>query len=574
MSKVIKKYEIFSDSILKSFDDWKMIFVFGRIGREAFIVTENDRVYIIRISNLKTNYILLDDALPMNDLCKKGVIDFTYGLKHVLALTRSGKIFCWFNSALGPSEADDNTFSPTFLSPIDEFVGRNVMQIKCGCKNSLVLTRDGQVFIWDLSSSTFKSKELKILNKIDFNHEKVVEISCGAYHFLALTENGHLFSWGDNNFGQLGSSELINPNHPNLIELNSIGRVMKISCGVNYSLILSSSNNIYAFGQNNYGQLGDGTYLDRRTPVKINKTIKFIDIASHCSTDISVALSIDGVYYIWGLCGVEVKNSPQVTEFNSFNDVFASFFKITYKTINFSFESIDPSIDDGRFNKTFDSFGTIASGSFGTVIKARLKSEDEIFAIKIILLEKSYIEIVKREIDMIAKIRNELIVNCKSFWFESEKFPSAPDSHLSLYIQMEYCSFTLKEIISQIKTEFLKTEDEILSPIGYFISSEIFEEILKGVEFLHKQAPPIIHRDLKPTNILLTECKNGKFVKISDFGLATFHEFNEQTHTEGIGSMKYMAPEVLTRSYDTKADIFSLGVIMEELFVINSGRLV
>jgi serine/threonine protein kinase len=108
-----------------------------------------------------------------------------------------------------------------------------------------------------------------------------------------------------------------------------------------------------------------------------------------------------------------------------------------------------------------------------------------------------------------------------------------------------------------------------MTPIEYYISSELFVEILESVNYLHKLNPPIIHRDLKPANILITNGLNGRFVKIADFGLAKYHTFSDETHTQGVGTVKYIAPEVLKgRNYNTKADIFSLGVA-EELFDID-----
>jgi serine/threonine protein kinase len=105
-------------------------------------------------------------------------------------------------------------------------------------------------------------------------------------------------------------------------------------------------------------------------------------------------------------------------------------------------------------------------------------------------------------------------------------------------------------------------------PLGYYISCELFKEILESVDYLHKQK--VIHRDLKPNNILITDGKNGRFVKIADFGLATIHEFDGQTHSQYLGTIRYAAPEVMrSRNYDMKADIYSLGFILHELFNID-----
>jgi serine/threonine protein kinase len=69
---------------------------------------------------------------------------------------------------------------------------------------------------------------------------------------------------------------------------------------------------------------------------------------------------------------------------------------------------------------------------------------------------------------------------------------------------------------------------------------------------------------------LITEGKDGRFLKIGDFGLSTIHESDEQLHTEGPGTPNYMAPELRGgRSYDTKVDIYSLGYVSQESFDID-----
>jgi serine/threonine protein kinase len=107
--------------------------------------------------------------------------------------------------------------------------------------------------------------------------------------------------------------------------------------------------------------------------------------------------------------------------------------------------------------------------------------------------------------------------------------------------------------------------------MGFYISCEIFKEILEALNYLHKQYTPIIHRDLNPSNILIKYRKNGRFIKIGDFGLAKIHESITQSHTKNIGSGRYMAPEVTNdkTKFDTKADIYSLGVLSQSIFNID-----
>ncbi|KDE04731.1 STE/STE20/YSK protein kinase [Microbotryum lychnidis-dioicae p1A1 Lamole] len=89
----------------------------------------------------------------------------------------------------------------------------------------------------------------------------------------------------------------------------------------------------------------------------------------------------------------------------------------------------------------------------------------------------------------------------------------------------------------------------------------ILREVLVALSFLHRQA--IIHRDVKAANILLTQA--GKIL-LCDFGVAAHLQTNNKRSTF-IGTPLWMAPEVITdgKMYDTKADIWSLGVTLYEI---------
>jgi serine/threonine protein kinase len=65
----------------------------------------------------------------------------------------------------------------------------------------------------------------------------------------------------------------------------------------------------------------------------------------------------------------------------------------------------------------------------------------------------------------------------------------------------------------------------------------------------------------------------GVCVKIADFGLIAIHDSPDKSHTTDKGTTKYMAPEVITnKKYDTKADIYSLGVIFQNLFSLDMNE--
>jgi len=158
-----------------------------------------------------------------------------------------------------------------------------------------------------------------------------------------------------------------------------------------------------------------------------------------------------------------------------------------------------------------------------------------------------------REIGVMARFQSDHSVQYKTSWIENKD---------KLYIQMQLCFNNLGEIMKQKQNEFKRGQFEAMTTLEYYISSELFKEILECVNYLHKQN--IIHRDLKPENILITDEMKVRFLKLCDFGLAVINEFDKQKHTTDRGTPKYTAPEVIyDRIYDTKADIYSLGAVAQ-----------
>ncbi|EQC34815.1 TKL protein kinase [Saprolegnia diclina VS20] len=89
----------------------------------------------------------------------------------------------------------------------------------------------------------------------------------------------------------------------------------------------------------------------------------------------------------------------------------------------------------------------------------------------------------------------------------------------------------------------------------------VAHQIAEGLVYLHMLEPKVIHRDLKSRNVLL----NAKMdAKLTDFGVS--RETDDATMTAGIGTYRWMAPEVLQDGHYTEsADVFSFGVILAEL---------
>ncbi|XP_020592178.1 CDPK-related kinase 3-like [Phalaenopsis equestris] len=199
-----------------------------------------------------------------------------------------------------------------------------------------------------------------------------------------------------------------------------------------------------------------------------------------------------------------------------------------------------------HFGAKYELGKEVGRGHFGHTCTARVRKGDmkgQIVAVKIISKAKMTtavaIEDVRREVKILKALSGHKNL---------VKFYDACEDALNVYIVMELC-------------EGGELLDRILSRGGRYMEEDakgIVSQILSVVAFCHLQG--VVHRDLKPENFLFTSRDENAPMKIIDFGLSDFIRPDERLN-DIVGSAYYVAPEVLHRSYNTEADIWSIGVI-------------
>jgi hypothetical protein len=542
------------------------------------LLTKSDIFYIIDInSEIIPLFILNNDStilkeMIVKELCHKNIIDLSYGFwrksYYYFARTSGKKIFYWArdNTVNLPNGKQDNLYRKIELNEL--LSDLKIIDIKSGGNHFIALEESGIVYAWgdngcgQIGNGSENEYQIAPIEVNGFNNESVVMISCGNWHSMALTKNGRVYSWGDNRYGQLGIGNAEHSNKPKHIKMNDFF-IKKISCGRNHSLLLTSNGVVYKFGDKSRGQ------IENKSKYQLNHDKKFIDIASQYCENISVLHSVDGYYYVWGKCGAVYICDPIKTTLKSFNEIMTQYFKNRFIIYNDIIDFDDPFFRNGVLEEKYNENKELGTGSYGYVFKAMEKLNGKFWAIKKIksdIVEKDKILQEFLRYSIIYKIKSDRLVRYYDAWFEYS-FDSNTNQILLLYIKMELCDITLKDIINEMYENEQIRWKERLTTIVYCVASELFIEILESVDFLHKQNPPIIHRDLKPENILLKrDFNSNRFIKIADFGLIALHEFALQSHSTDKGTIKYMAPEVMSSKYDTKADIYSLGVVFKKLF--------
>jgi alpha-tubulin suppressor-like RCC1 family protein len=203
------------------------------------------------------------------------------GEHHSLAVTESGQLYSFgynFYGQLGTSTNAEYTFDPPLPPEQVTLPGEDgpVTQTVAGCDFSLAVTGSGQLYAFgenqfgQLGNSTNieedKANPTPTLVTLPGATGGVVEAAAGCFHTLALTSTGQLYAFGHNSSGELGYERSAGPGEnahptPTLVTLpGQVGGVVQIAAGGagtgGFTLALTESGQLYAFGDNRFGQLG------------------------------------------------------------------------------------------------------------------------------------------------------------------------------------------------------------------------------------------------------------------------------------------------------------------------------
>lgn len=238
---------------------------------------------------------LLEAFAPVPDV--EDVVDVSAGSIQTFLLYADGtaEAFGWNGDGqLGTGGSGDRQFGPAAVQTA------GLVALAASGNHTLAIDDDGDALGWGWNvsgavgdNSTEERRTPVALPVL----EDVVAVDAGGQSSAAVTEDGTLYTWGGNGVGQLGDAgDGPNALAPQVLDVSF--DAVDVAVGSNHMLAIDTDGRLWAWGENDQGQLGLGTETTVERPTRIEGLEDVV--AVDAGSDWSLALTADGSVWVWG----------------------------------------------------------------------------------------------------------------------------------------------------------------------------------------------------------------------------------------------------------------------------------
>ena len=248
---------------------------------------------------------------------------FTYkqavaGGYHVLAIGSDGIVYSWGANDHGQL-GDNTTTDRSKPLPVKGADGQSfkAVQVSAGAYDSAAISLDGRVYTWGSENNNFTdystSKLAPALAKDPNGSGQGLhadQVSLGWSFVMAMDADGNVYTWGYDNYGQLGNGTATGEHStiyaadparvPDPEDTSKTFKATQISAGANHAMAISQDGILWTWGYNYRGQLGDSTTTNRPSPTQIGKPTKARVTQISAGAYHSLAVDQSGTAWAWG----------------------------------------------------------------------------------------------------------------------------------------------------------------------------------------------------------------------------------------------------------------------------------
>ncbi len=196
-----------------------------------------------------------------------GVVSITAGRYHTCALMGTGGVKCWGDNFYG--QLGDGTTTMRYTPVNVTGLTSGVVAVSAGDLHTCALTGTGAVKCWgsnysgQIGDGTNTDRHAPV--SVSGLTSGIAYIAAGGSHTCAIPAAAPAKCWGDNGYGQLGDGTTTDRSAPvNVVGLSS--HIGQIAAGTRHTCALTAMGGVLCWGQNSHGQVGDGTTTHRTTP--------------------------------------------------------------------------------------------------------------------------------------------------------------------------------------------------------------------------------------------------------------------------------------------------------------------
>lgn len=223
-------------------------------------------------------------------LQSKNISTVACGVNHTIAVTKEGEVFSW-GSGEGGKLGQGHLRDRSTPIRVAELKDKKVIKVACHDYHSSAVCGPGELYTWGKQGPQlgYESEARKVmLPRLvgGLSEHRVTDVACGLSHTIVCTKNGQCFAFGDNQFGQLGVTGISQSYKPvNAVELESY-RIIYVTCGSHHNAVISDAGLLWLWGANKFGQLGldNASCSFSSRPFLLSSTT---DLSNHTIIDVS-----------------------------------------------------------------------------------------------------------------------------------------------------------------------------------------------------------------------------------------------------------------------------------------------
>lgn len=219
------------------------------------------------------------------------------GLYYSVALRSDGTLWNWGLNIVG--QLGDGTLSKR-VSPTQVGTAANWKAVTTGYHHTVALCSDGTLWARGLNSYGQVGDGTFVGSRPSWGQVGTAVnwkgVSAGYRHTVALRNDNTLWTWGDNEYGQLGDGTITNTSAP--VQVGTAANWQTMAAGEAHTTALKSNGTLWAWGWNIVGQLGDGTTTSSSDPVQVGAESDWQAVAAGQAH--TIAVKTDGTLWTWG----------------------------------------------------------------------------------------------------------------------------------------------------------------------------------------------------------------------------------------------------------------------------------